>query len=367
MMVKKERQRARELGLIIGSMPPGPHNTIADVPEVLVGHATIIEGEGKLVPGQGPIRTGVTAILPHGGNLFLEPVVGAVHIINGFGKAVGLAQLMELGRIETPILITSTLNVGIVEDAVTQYVIEQNPQTGISQSTPNPLVAECHDGFLNDAQGRHVRSPHVFSAIKGASNQVEEGCIGAGTGMMAYGFKSGIGSASRVLPEKQGGYTLGCLVVPNCGREGDLILNGTPITRILNNPHSTPSFPRSEGGSIIIVIATDAPLSSRQLTRIARRGVIGIGRTGSIVSHGSGDFVIAFSTAYQEKEEAKPLVVDRRQLRETYLTPFFGAVVETTEEAILNALFMATTMTGRDNHVGNALPISKVAPFWLKS
>jgi D-aminopeptidase len=361
-MSLSKRKRARDLGITIGLLSPGETNSITDVAGVLVGHTTLIKGEGKLIPGKGPIRTGVTAILPHEGNLFCEPVVGAVHIINGYGKAVGLAQLMELGRIETPILLTSTLNVGLVEDAVTQYVIEHNPQTGISQTTPNPIVAECHDGFLNDAQGRHVRRPHVFAAIKQASTKVEEGCVGAGTGMMAYGYKSGIGTASRKLSANQGGYTIGSLVVPNCGRKGDLIINGTPISQMLDRSPSNPqTLLAPEGGSIVAIIATNAPLSSRQLARLAHRAVIGIGRTGSVVSHGSGDFVIAFSTAYHEIQETSSLVNNRTQVKERLLTPFFSAVVETTEEAILNALFMATTLTGRDNHIGESLPIDAIS------
>ena len=363
-MSPAKRKRARELRLKFGSLPLGPRNSITDIPGVLVGHSTVIEGEGKLIPGQGPKRTGVTAILPHEGNLFLEPVVGAVHIINGFGKAVGLAQLMELGRIETPILITSTLNVGIVEDAVTQYVIDHNPQTGISKTTPNPIVVECHDGYLNDAQGRHVKHHHVFEAIQSASNEVEEGCVGAGTGMMAYGYKSGIGTASRVLPEKQGGYFVGSLVVPNCGRKGDLIINGTPITKLLKQSSSSEEDSHPvEGGSIIVIIATNAPLSSRQLGRLAHRAVIGIGRTGSVVSHGSGDFVIAFSNAFREVSGAKAFLIEREHLQERLLTPYFGAVVEATEEAIINALFMATNMTGRDHHSAEALPTQKIAHF----
>lgn len=363
-MAIKPRKRARTLGLKIGSLPPGPLNAISDVPGVLVGQSTIIEGEGILIPGKGPIRTGVTAILPHDGNLFAEPVVGAVHIINGYGKAVGLAQLMELGRIETPILLTNTLNVGIVEDAVTQYMIEINPQAGITKTTPNPIVAECHDGYLNDAQGRHVRQSHVLEAIQKASTMVEEGCVGVGTGMMAYGYKSGVGTASRVLPEKQGGYYVGCLAVPNCGRKGDLILNGTPIKKLLSQSLSSiDDSHRVEGGSIIVIIATNAPLSSRQLGRMARRAVIGIGRTGSVVSHGSGDFVIAFSTAYRELDEPSKVTVKRTQLRERLLTAYFGATVEITEEAIVNALCMATKMKGRDNHVGEPLPVGEVFPF----
>lgn len=358
----QQRKRAREIGLAIGNLEPGPANAITDVPGVLVGHTTLIKGSGKLVPGKGPIRTGVTAVLPHDGNLFTDSVVGAVHIINGFGKAVGIAQLLELGRIETPILLTSTLNVGLVEDAVTEYSIAQNPQAGISQPTPNPIVAECHDGYLNDAQGRHVRKPHVIRAIQTATINVEEGCVGAGTGMIAFGYKSGIGTASRRLPDKQGGYLVGSLVVPNCGRRGDLILNGTPIAQFeRDRPPLQNSDSSSAGGSIVVVLATNAPLSSRQLSRIARRAVIGIGRTGSIVSHGSGDFVIAFSTAFSDRRNEKVLTTQRTLLQENHLTPLFGAVVEATEEAILNALCMATPMTGRDGHKADALPIERIA------
>ena len=355
------RKRARTLGLKIGSIPPGPRNAISDVTGILVGHSTLIEGEGKLIPGEGPIRTGVTAILPHDGNLFTDPVVGTVHIINGFGKAVGLAQLMELGRVETPILLTSTLNVGIVEDAVTQYMIEHNPQAGISKTTPNPIVAECHDGYLNDAQGRHIRKSHVYEAIQSASTKVEEGCVGVGTGMMAFGYKSGVGTSSRILPEKQGGYLVGCLAIPNCGRKGDLILNGSPITKLLGqSSNSIDDSSRVEGGSIVVIIATNAPLSSRQLGRLARRAVIGIGRTGSVVSHGSGDFVIALSTANREPRKTADVTFKRTQLRERLLTAYFGAVVEATEEAIVNALCMAKHMKGRDNHIGEPLPIDEL-------
>jgi D-aminopeptidase len=360
------RQRARELGLAIGSGKPGPRNAISDVAGVLVGHTTIIRGKGKLVPGRGPVRTGVTAVLAHPENLYEEPVVATVHIINGFGKAVGLAQLQELGRLETPILLTSTLNVGLVEDAVTQYVIQQNPEVGISAPTPNPVVAECHDGFLSDAQGRHIRARHVFAAIKNASPVVTEGCVGAGTGMMALGFKSGIGTASRVLPAKFGGYRLGSLVVPNFGQPGNLIMGGIPVGQYLQRVSPDNSLPHFEKGSIVTVLATDAPLSSRQLGRVARRAVIGIGRTGSVVSHGSGDFVIAFSTAHREQRNAKELTARRDQLRDEHMTPLFGATVEATEEAILNALCMATNMEGRDGHTAEALPLERVSLLLAK-
>jgi D-aminopeptidase len=358
-----KRQRVQELGLVIGSGTCGPHNSITDVPDVLVGHSTLIRGKGNLVPGKGPIRTGVTAILPHRGNLYEESVIATVHVINGFGKAVGLAQLLELGRLETPILLTSTMNVGLVEDAVTQYVVEHNPMAGISSPTPNPIVAECHDGFLNDAQGRHVRKRHVFASINDASSIVVEGCVGAGTGLTAFGYKSGIGTASRVITMKSGEYTIGCLVTPNFGRRGSLIMGGIPIGHLLEDDDNVTVEANSThlgGGSIIVILATNAPLSSRQLSRIARRAVIGIGRTGSIISHGSGDFVIAFSNAYREKRSLSDSIIQREQFRDQLLTPFFSAAIEVTEEAVLNGLCMATSMVGRDDNFVEALPLEEV-------
>lgn len=354
-------ERVRELGLVVGSGLPGPKNAISDVPGVTVGHITLVEGEGKLVPGQGPVRTGVTAVLPHGGNLYAAPVAAAAHVINGFGKATGLAQLEELGVLEAPILITSTLNVGLVWDAAVQFLIDRNPEAAISSPTPSPVVLECHDGFLNDAQGRHVRVEHVYSAIKDAGSSVIEGCVGAGTGMTAYGFKSGVGTASRRLATKQGSYTVGCLAVPNCGRRGDLIMGGVPIGRLIKESKTTTlERSRSEDGSIVVVLGTDAPLSSRQLGRIARRAVVGVGRTGSVVSHGSGDFVIAFNTTPRETHKAKERSFHKEQLYDHRLTPLFGAAVEATEEAILNALCMATSMTGRDGNFAPELPLDRV-------
>lgn len=355
------RKRVRELGLVVGSGSPGPRNAISDVPGVVFGHTTLIEFEGELVLGQGPVRTGVTAILPHGGNLYTTPVAAAAHVINGFGKAAGLAQVEELGVLEAPILITSTLNVGRVWDAAIEFLIDQNPDAGVSSPTPNPLVLECHDGFLNDAQGRHVRVENVFSAIRHASPSAAEGCVGAGTGMTAYGYKSGVGTASRVLSEKHGGFTIGCLAVPNCGRRGDLIMGGIPIGRLLKESNSTTQEqPHSEGGSIIVVLGTDAPLSSRQLGRIARRAVVGIGRTGSVVSHSSGDFVIAFNSTPWETRKTHEHTFHKEQLQDHRLTPLFGAAVEATEESILNALCMATAMTGRDDNFAPELPLERV-------
>lgn len=355
------RSRVRDIGLVVGSGSPGPLNAVSDVPGVVVGHTTLIEGDGDLVPGSGPVRTGVTAVLPHEGNLYTSPVVAAAHVINGFGKAVGLAQMMELGLLESPILITNTLNVGRVWDAAVDFLIEQNPRSGITSPTPNPVVLECHDGFLNDAQGRHVNAEHVFAAIRNARRDAAEGCVGAGTGMTAFGYKSGVGTSSRVLPRRYGGYTVGCLVVPNYGRRGDLIMGGIPIGRLLEvSDAAVREQPRSEDGSIIVIIGTDAPLSSRQLGRIAKRSVVAIGRTGSVVSHGSGDFVVAFSTAHRRPSTESERSFHKEQLHDRRLTPLFGATVEATEEAILNALCLATSMTGRDGNFAPELPLKRV-------
>ncbi|MFW9916210.1 MAG: P1 family peptidase [Candidatus Thorarchaeota archaeon] len=358
-----ERKRLREFGITIGLGAPGRKNSITDVPGVLVGHSTLIQGNGPLIPTEGPVRTGVTAILPHSRSLYEEPVVGAVHIINGFGKPTGIAQVQELGKIEAPILITNTLNVGLVFDAIVAYMIRENPTAGISTPTINPVVLECNDGYLNDIQGRHVHQEHVFHAIETANTEVVDGCVGAGTGMIAYGFKSGVGTASRQLPSKQGEYTVGCLVVPNCGRTRDLVINGTPIGALLEKKKRITQ--QAEVGSIIIVLATNAPLSSRQVGRLARRAVVGLSRTGSHISHGSGDFVVSFSTdrgSLCENSEH----YHRERLLDRQLTVLFSAAVEATEEAILNALCMATTMKGRDDHLVTALPLDEIIEIAMK-
>ncbi len=355
---KLVRKRFRELGLTISIGKLGPKNMITDVPGVLVGHDTLIQGDGDLKPGEGPIRTGITTILPHNQNLYKNPVVGTIHVINGFGKATGIAQIQEVGLIDSPISITSTMNVGKVYDALIEYITQQNPDAGISSHTPNPVVLECHDGYLNDSQGRHVHKKHVFRALNNSTDFVKEGCVGAGTGMMTFGYKSGIGTASRLLPEKHGSYLLGCLTVPNYGRRGDLIIRGQPIGKILleqANGHHKQGDNISDGGSIVVVLATNAPLSSRQLTRIAKRAVIGIGNTGSIVSHGSGDFVIAFTTQTESS-----------RLKDSQLTPFFAATIEAIEESIFNSLCMATPMIGRDNRRAPALPLDSVTKLLKK-
>ncbi len=353
------RPRAREAGLVLGALPVGPLNAITDVPDVRVGHVTLVEGEGPLVPGRGPIRTGVTAILPHGGNLFREKVPGALFVLNGFGKPTGVAQLDELGVVETPIALTSTLCVPRVADGLLEHAIQTNPDIGITTSTVNPLVFECSDAWLNDMQGRHARAEHALEAIRRASSGLlEEGNAGAGTGMMLFGFKGGIGTASRRLPTEFGGYTVGALVLGNFGRREQLTIAGVPVGRLLRD---WPPSPEVERGSVIVVLATDAPLLDRALRRLARRGALGLARTGSIAGHGSGDFVLAFSNAIRiPHEPAEPVLqlphlVERGRL----IDALFQAAVEATEEAVVNALFRAETMTGRDGHTAHALPLDE--------
>ncbi|MCD6508915.1 MAG: P1 family peptidase [Thermoprotei archaeon] len=354
----EERPRARDIGLIIGSLRPGPLNAITDVEGVKVGHVSLIKGSGELVPGKGPVRTGITVILPHPGNLFKEKVRAACYVINGFGKPIGLAQVSELGLIETPIALTNTLNVGIVADALIEYMLNLNEDIGVTTGTVNPVVLECNDGFLNDIRGRHVKHEHVFEALsKAKGGSVEEGCVGAGTGMSAFEFKGGIGTASRRIPAKLGGFTVGVLVLTNFGKREDLLIMGVPVGRELRD------YGRSSTnmeGSIVVIIATDAPLTSRQLSRLCKRATHGIARTGGMSSHGSGDFVIAFTTKNKVPHYCAPMLHDIKVLREEVLSSLFRAVIEAVEEAIINSLLRATTMVGRDGHVRHAIPIDRL-------
>ena len=318
------RPRARDLGIIAGVLPTGPENAITDVSGVKVGHATLRRGAN--------IRTGVTAILPHGGNLFREKVAGAVFIGNAFGKLVGSTQVNELGEIETPILLTSTLNTFKVADCLIDYMLTQDGNHDVRSI--NPLVGETNDGVLNDIQGRHSGHDEVFGAIQGANaGAVEEGAVGAGTGTIAFGWKGGIGTSSR----KVGGYTIGVLVQSNFG--GRLTICGVPIER------AQPSRPAAVDGSIMMIVATDAPVDHRNLGRLGARTMMGLGRTGSAGSNGSGDYAIAFSTSHELK-----------LLSNDQVSPLFPAVIEATEEAIYNSLFRAETTTGNGRTV-EAIPI----------
>lgn len=334
------RPRARDIGMVVGILPTGRLNAITDVAGVRVGHATLIRGE--------EVRTGVTAILPHERNLFREKVPAAIFVGNGFGKLMGSTQVRELGELETPILLTSTLNVPRVADALLDWMLDLPGNEDVRSI--NPLVAETNDGHLNDIRGRHVGRAEVFSAIRNArGGPVEEGAVGAGTGTVAFGFKGGIGTASRVVPAAAGGYTVGVLVQSNFG--GVLTMNGAPVGQALGQYYLRDQLAVSDNadGSIIIVVGTDAPLGSRNLERLAARGMLGLGRTGSPATNGSGDYVIAFSTAQGQKQ----------RLANDAMSPLFLAVVEATEEAIYNSLLRATGMRGRDGHVVEALPIER--------
>jgi D-aminopeptidase len=331
--------RFRDLGITVGTLATGQNNTICDVAGIHVGHSTLIQGE--------TIRTGVTAILPHEGNLFVERVPAAVHTINGFGKACGFEQVRELGYLETPILLTNTLNVGKVADACIQYTLRQNDARSV-----NPVVGECNDSFLNDIQGRHVQAEHVFAAIENADSTCPEGNIGAGTGTSCYGFKGGIGSASRIA----GKYTVGALLQTNFGRRDELTILGVPIGQHLSEKPQT-----GNDGSVMIVLATDAPLSARQLGRLAHRAAFALARTGTVCHHGSGDFVIAFSTAYRISENEQNILL----IPDTSLDSLFHAVVETVEESVYNALFAAETMQGREGNRLEYLPKQALID-WLR-
>ncbi len=362
------RARFRDLGLSTGKLAPGLLNGITDVAGVRVGHATLVVGSGRLQPGKGPVRTGVTVIRPHGGNVFREKVRAAVHTINGYGKACGFEQVRELGTLETPIALTNTLNVGLVADALVQCALGESPEIGVTTGTVNPVVGECNDSFLNDIQGRHVRLEYVRAALESASDgAVVEGAVGAGTGTTCFGWKGGIGTASRVLPAAGGGFTVGALVQSNFGRAADLTVCGVPVGQHLTPSDITASAP--ERGSIMIVLATDAPLDSRQLKRIAIRASAGLARLGSVLGHESGDFVIAFSTAgrvlHTPTELVGPEVLVRDEPRA--MQYLFPAVVESVEEAVLNSMTMAETVTGRDDHVRYALPLDRLTALVRRS
>ena len=346
-----QRKRARDLGVEIGILKTGKWNSITDVVGVKVGHSSIIDGKN--------IRTGVTIIKPHDRDLFNEKVTAAVYVINGFGKAIGFTQVEELGTIETPIALTNTLNVFLVGDAIVEYMISNNSKI----RSVNPVVGETNDGGLNDIQGRHVKTKHVLDAIKNAkSGPVKEGSVGAGTGTRALGFKGGIGTSSRVLPQQLGGFTVGVLVQSNFGNS--LIINGAPIGRELKKSLLNNNIPyEDDEGSCMIVIATDAPLSNRNLKRVAKRAIIGIGKVGGIASNGSGDYVIAFST-YPDKS-IDTLTSSRTSVNNRSMTAIFQAATEATEEAIINSLFMAETITSSIGK-SEALPIDKTLKILKK-
>jgi len=356
------RVRARDLGIPLGRFKPGRWNAITDVAGVKVGHATVVRGPaGPLRVGKGPVRTGVTAVLPNEGQVFVERVVGGGFILNGAGEVSGLTQVLEWGLLETPIFLTNTLSVGAVSDAAVKWMVERHPGIGAQHDVIIPVVGECDDSWLNDIAGRHVREEHVYEALATASDgPVAEGNVGGGTGMITCDFKGGIGTASRKLPESMGGYTVGVLVMSNFGLRRQLRVGGLPVGEVLEARYRELPRRKQDYGSIIAVIATDAPLITHQLNRLAKRAALGIGRVGSTAAHGSGEIVLAFSTANKVPRESRKMVYRVKILLDQRLDPLYEAVIEATEEAILNALCMARDASGANGNVVPALPLDDV-------
>ncbi|MFL5318729.1 MAG: P1 family peptidase [Myxococcaceae bacterium] len=358
------RVRARELGVPLGRFKTGRYNSITDVEGVLVGHSTIIRGSGPLKPGHGPVRTGVTAILPAQGNIFMERLVGGGFVLNGAGEVSGMTQVMEWGLIETPLLLTNTMSVGAVSDGVARYMIERYPGIGDEHDVIIPVVGECDDSYLNDIAGRHVKDTHVLEAINTANDgPVAEGSVGGGTGMVTCDFKGGIGTASRKLPEMHGGYTLGVLVMSNFGKMHNLRVGGLPVGELLAEKYRDLPRRQQTYGSIIAVVATDAPLLSHQINRLCKRVALGIGRVGSYAAHGSGEIVVGFSTANIIPRRTQKMVYKVKILLDQRLDPLYEAVMEATEEAILNSMCMARPMEGINGNYVPALPLDDVRKF----
>ncbi len=341
---KTDRMRARVLGINIGTLATGEFNAITDVDGVKVGHITLNEGAS--------IRTGVTAILPHD-DIWKKRYFGAAHTIHGNGEATGIARINQAGWIESPILLTNTLSVGAVHDGVVRYIIKRYPNDNIIL----PIVTECYDGGLNDISGLHVKPEHAINAIENAkSGKVAEGCVGGGTGMRCYGFKAGIGTASRVLPQNRGGWKVGVLVNSNGGRRHQLRIDGVPVGKALDDDQ----MEQGRDGSFIIVIATDAPMSHRQLKQLAMRATHGLARTGTPSTDSSGEFVIAFSTANVFPSSTENGTFQIQMVVNRQLSTLFQAAIEATEEAIINSMTMATTTTGRNDRTMPAIPLDQL-------
>ncbi len=329
----------KESGIKIGRGTPGQRNLITDVPGVKVGHVTIRDGAD--------VNTGVTAILPHEGNLFQEKVMASSCVINGFGKTMGLVQVEELGTIETPIIMTNTLSIGTAANALIKYMLQQNEDIGVKTGTVNPLVCECNDGVLNDIRGLHVKEEHVFEALANCSEEFEEGVVGSGTGMCCLGLKGGIGSASRIVKLDDKEYTVGALVMSNFGGAGRLLIEGRHMGQEIKDKLEA----QQDKGSIIMLIATDVPLTERQLKRVARRAGVGLARTGSYYGNGSGDIAIAFTTANRVPHYSKTAVMDIKMISDNKIDPVFDMAAEAVEEAIISSLYHAETTTGRAGKV----------------
>ncbi|WP_062238942.1 P1 family peptidase [Fictibacillus sp. FJAT-27399] len=342
----RHQKRIHDYGIKIGRLETGRYNAITDVEGVTVGHVTLSDQS---------MQTGVTAILPHTGNTFKEKLIASSHIINGFGKTMGTIQMQELGVLETPIILTNTLSIGTAADALIQYMLEQNPEIGRSTGTVNPVIGECNDMFLNDVRAQFIEKEHVFQAIHNASTEFEEGSVGAGTGMLCYSLKGGIGTASRQFQLAHGEYTIGVLVLSNFGILSDLMMNGRAIGQELKE-ELLQSWEERDKGSIMIIVATDLPVSERQLNRIIKRSVAGLSRTGSIITHGSGEVIIGFSTATKIPHDNPNHCLTIPAIHEEDMDTAFRAVGEAVEESVLNSLVTATHVIGRD---GNERPAFK--------
>lgn len=326
----------KDSGINIGKIKKGKRNLITDVEGIKVGHVTLNDGK---------IKTGVTAILPHGGNMFKEKVMASSSVINGFGKSAGLIQIEELGNIETPILMTNTLSVGTASEGLIRYMLDQNEDIGTTTGTVNCVVTECNDGRLNDIRGLHVKEEHVLEAIKNAKVDFEEGAVGSGTGMVCFGLKGGIGSSSRIIKLDNCEYTIGTLVMSNFGSKRNLTINGDKIGERIAEAESADK----DQGSIIIIVATDIPLSERQLKRISKRAVVGLARTGSYLGNGSGDICISFTTANKIKHYSDTKVINLKMIDENAIEEVFKAVGESVEESIISSMYHADTTTGINN------------------
>jgi len=340
------QKRIRDYGVKIGKLETGKQNAISDVEGITVGHVTLSDGD---------IQTGVTAILPHQGNIFKEKLIASTHIINGFGKTMGTIQINELGTLETPIILTNTLSIGTAADALIEYMLDHNPEIGRTTGTVNPIVCECNDMHLNDVRARHITKNHVIEALSNTSTNVTEGTVGAGTGMLCYSLKGGIGTSSRLMNMEHGTYTMGVLVLTNFGILSDLKVNGKAVGEELSNA-ILKSREEQDKGSIIIIVGTDLPVSERQLNRIIKRAITGLSRTGSIITTGSGEVVIGFSTATKIPHEKTTQCISIPVIHEEDIDLAFRAIGEATEEAVLNSLVTATHVVGRD---GNERPTIK--------
>jgi len=353
----ERRVRLRELGIFIGDMSPGQNNAITDVVGVKVGHVTLVRGEGALVVGEGPVRTGVTAILPHGGDLSRFPVFAADFTLNGNGELTGMGAVRRSGLLGAPVLFTNTSSVGAVYDGAMGWMLQRNPNLFKTGLRPEPVVGETWAKFLHDTTGRHVRPEHAVQALDTASGgPVTEGCVGGGTGMRAYSFKAGIGTASRQVPCDDQVYTVGVLVQANFGRRPQLLVDGVPVGREI-----TELLPESgKTKSMLAIVATDAPLIPSQLQRVCKRVALGMARTGAISTSGSGDLVLAFTNGNRLRTDDVPAAHSVGMLGDGYLSTLYKGVVEATEEAILNSLTMAETMVGRDGKTIHALPLERL-------